>query len=134
MARPVLVDTSVWIDFFQGEKTSLVQKLADLLKDDRVCTAGIIRAELLSGTRHEKEYRTLANTLFAVPVLHEPEDLWDRIAHYRFRLAHRGIQASIPDLIIAVLAEHHRCPLLTQDKTFSSFTRVIPFRLQESAS
>jgi len=123
----VLVDTSVWVSFFRGASSVFTDQLAELLQNDAACTTAIIRTELLSGTRNESEFRALANTLSAIDQLSEMPDFWDRVAHYRFQLARKGIQASITDLSIALMARDHRCPLLTEDKEFRPIARVIPF-------
>jgi predicted nucleic acid-binding protein len=123
----VLADTSVWASFFRGASSVFTDQLADLLANDAVCTTSIIRAELLSGTHNENEYRALADMLSVIDRLDETADFWDRVAHARFRLARRGVQASITDLTIAVMAYDHRCPLLTEDKDVRAISHAVPF-------
>ncbi len=128
MRGKVLVDTSVWISYFRGASSRFTDHLDELLRHDAACLTAIIRAELLSGTRHEKEFLQLSDRLGAVDRLPEPEDLWDRVAYARFLLARRGVQASLTDLSIAEMARHHRCLLLTEDKEFRPIARVISFQ------
>lgn len=123
----VLVDTSVWVSFFRGSSSVFTDRLAELLQKNGVCITSIIRAELLSGTRNESEYRALAHTLSAVDRLSETTDFWDHVALYRFQLARRGVQPSLVDLSIAVMAHEHRCFLLTEDKAFRTIARIVPF-------
>ncbi len=125
----ILADSSVWIDFFRKNNSSSAKKLAYYLSLDRICVTHIIRVEIISGARAEKEFNQLKNNLSALPILDEPPGFWDSIALYRFQLARRGVQISITDLSIAVLASHYRCPLLTKDKEFIQISLVLPLNL-----
>jgi len=51
----VLVDTSVWVDYFRGTDTPLTQKLDHLLEEERIVIGDLILAELLQGFRSEKD-------------------------------------------------------------------------------
>jgi tRNA(fMet)-specific endonuclease VapC len=127
--QKVLVDSSVWIDFFRRTHSSPVDVLGELVREDLACMTPIIRAELLSGTRSEAEYRMLEDRLGSVGVLSEPEDLWNQVAWARFRMARRGLQTSIVDVSIAVMARTHGCLLFTLDRQFSRMAKTIPFKL-----
>ena len=51
----ILVDTSVWIDFFNGVHSPAVSALDDLLGSHPVMTGDLILIELLQGFRHSKD-------------------------------------------------------------------------------
>ncbi len=54
----VLVDTTVWIDFFSGKTTSQVSVLELLISEgEDICTCGIVLAEVLQGIRDDRIYR-----------------------------------------------------------------------------
>ena len=125
MGPLVLVDTSVWIDFFRSGNSPEAWKLVEALEQDRVCCVSVVRAEILSGARNEKEYWNLKDYFSAFPVLSEPADFWDRVARARFHLARKGISIAIPDLCIAILAEEHPCVLLTRDQEFHRIAKVV---------
>ena len=127
----ILADTSVWIDFFRSAKSDHSQKLADYLEQDRVCIVQVIRAEILSGSKTEMEYEKIKEGLSALPLLDDFPGFWDAIARARFRLARKGFQASIPDLMIAVSAGHYGCGLFTLDKEFRQISTVVPFQLEQ---
>ena len=124
----VLVDTSVWIDFLKDDVSEETETLLNLLDEDKVCILPVIRAEILTGARTERDFNELREKLSALPCLDEPEDLWDDAAWTRFRLARRGIQTSLIDLMIAVTASRHHCPLLTRAREFRQIARIIPLR------
>lgn len=62
----VLVDTSIWIDYFHGEDTGAI--LDDLIDNQLVCINDLILAELLPSINRRKEWE-LKNALLAVPRL-----------------------------------------------------------------
>ena len=54
----VLVDTTVWIDFFAGKSTREVGELERLLgEEEDICTCGVILTEVLQGIREDDDYR-----------------------------------------------------------------------------
>jgi predicted nucleic acid-binding protein len=128
MAR-VLVDSSVWIDFLRSGRSQESQLLEKLLQEDHVCLFDIIRAELLSGARNEPEYRMLEERLASLPLLEIPHGFWNQVALSRFRLARQGLQCSIPDIAIAVMARSQGCPLLTLDRPLMQAAKLLRVKL-----
>jgi predicted nucleic acid-binding protein len=124
----VLVDTNVWISAFKDPKSAAATPLAQLLLDKHACFTAIIRAELLSGARHETEYQFLETRLAAIPLLEEKPGLWDAAAHARFKLARQGVQEGLLDLSIACMAVQHHARLWTSDKQFAAIQKVVPFK------
>jgi predicted nucleic acid-binding protein len=55
----VLVDTSVWIDYFRGIDTQQVSHLDGLLKCDRIIIGDLIITELLQGYRYKRELKAV---------------------------------------------------------------------------
>lgn len=120
----VLVDSSVWIDFFRGHRPT-VERVDRLLVDDRVAVTGPIAAEVASGARSLALFDELRNRLGALHLLQDPADLWQRVASARFQLARRGVQAHLIDLTIAVTASVHGHALMTRDKDFREIGKVV---------
>ena len=53
----VLVDTSVWIDFFNGHPSPEAETLAQLIEDEvELLTCGVVVAEFMQGIRDEKAF------------------------------------------------------------------------------
>ena len=125
----ILVDSSVWIDFFRGDKPSIT-RLDPLLLNDRVAVSGPIIAEVTSGALTLASFTLVKARLGSTVSLSDPKDLWDRVADARFALARQGVQANLVDLMIAVTAHVHNHKLLTRDKDFSAIVRVIPLDLE----
>ena len=128
----VLADTSVWIDFFSLPGSPFAKELDSYLENNLVCTMDPVIAEILSGCRSEKHFRKLNNYLQALPKISPPNDIWEKIALSRFKLARKGHQVGIPDLLIAVTASEHQRLLFTKDQQFKAISKVIPLELKLS--
>ena len=61
----ILVDSSVWIDYFRGTETPQVEVLDGLLGRTRLAIGDLIVAEVLQGVRDEKEFNLVRKTLDA---------------------------------------------------------------------
>ncbi len=62
----VLVDTSVWIDFFRNDKGSAGDKLDRLLAEDRVLLCGVIEMEIFQGLR-KNELKAVQSIFRLIP-------------------------------------------------------------------
>jgi len=115
----VLVDTSVWADFFNDFPSPEQQALADLFTgSDEICTCGVVVAEVFQGLRKD-EGRARLSELFRDLTFLEPADIdfYFRAADLYRALRRRGktIRSTI-DCVIAVLAEEHGCAVLARDR------------------
>jgi len=54
-AERILVDTSVWIDYFRNQSAGFVDFVAELVKNHEICVPQIVLAELMQGAKSEKE-------------------------------------------------------------------------------
>jgi len=115
----VLVDSSVWIDFFNGNISPQRNALAELFDSPHeICTCGVVVSEVFQGLRRMPDRLRLAELFLDLTFL-EPRGI-DRYFHaadlYR-ALRQRGktIRSTI-DCLIAVLAEEYECALLARDR------------------
>lgn len=60
----VLVDTSVWIDYFRGVLSPQTDRLHALLDEERIATGDLILTELLQGFRTKTQITTAQQILF----------------------------------------------------------------------
>jgi len=131
----ILVDTSVWLEFFRVKDSPYGETLDRLLEEERVCTTNLIKAEIIPGARTPRQFRELKHYFNALPLANEPASLWEDIMEVQFRLKRRGINGiSIPDLIIAVVAAANGKVILTKDSDFGRIQRVLPLELMETRS
>ncbi len=63
----ILVDSSVWIDYFNGISTWQTDLLDTYLSKVPVIIGDLILAEILQGFRSDKDYETAKNFLNALP-------------------------------------------------------------------
>ena len=116
----ILVDTSVWIDFFAGRDLPHVANLEQsILDNEDLALSGIILTEILQGIPDDTTYRRVRRYLSALIMLPMPESVFVRAADIYRKLRKRGITIrKTNDCIIAATALEHRCQLLHNDKDF----------------
>lgn len=61
----ILVDSSVWIDYFRGVATPQVDLLDEMLGSTRLAIGDLILAEILQGVRDDRKFNTVRSTLDA---------------------------------------------------------------------
>ena len=116
----VLVDTTVWIDFFAAKSTPEVAELERMLNEEEdICTCGIILTEVLQGIREDEDYqRTLSrfDTFLLLPMTRQA---FLRASELYRSLRRRGvtIRKSV-DCMIASVAIEHDIALLHNDRDF----------------
>ena len=64
----ILVDSSVWIDYFDGQDTPAVERLDQLLGIQPLAIGDIILTEVLQGFRQDKDYTTAKDLLLSLTV------------------------------------------------------------------
>ena len=115
----VLVDTSVWVDFFNGYSSPEAESLALLIEDEvEVVTCGLVMAEFFQGIRDRKSLNTLRRFFLDMRLLQpqEPETYFSAAELYR-ELRARGVSVrSTVDCVIARLAEEAGTLLLAKDR------------------
>ncbi len=127
----ILVDTSVWIDFFRGE-SSREKAILKACLDQReyIATSGIIVQEILQGIREDAQYRETSRFLGFFPRFDlQFADHLEAANIYR-QLRKRGFPIRSPiDCVIAALALRCRFLLLHKDRDHPTIARFYPLRL-----
>jgi predicted nucleic acid-binding protein len=127
----VVVDTSVWIDYFNGVVSQQTDRLDELLGEQLVVVGDLILAELLQG------FTTEADAMRALALL-EPLEFVEMVgrdvavesaANYR-RLRRRGVtvRKSI-DMLIGTYCLIHNHELLHNDRDFEVLARHFGLRI-----
>ena len=124
----ILVDSSVWIDFFHGTSAPAAQRLADLLQDGSAPLGmpDLVLFEVLRGFRHEQDFQAARRSLAALPVVEiGGEDGALRAAHHYRALRAAGITVRSPiDVLLASYCIEHDHALLHSDKDFDAIEAV----------
>lgn len=116
----VLVDTSVWIDFFRGKSTREVRELERLLREGvDICICGVILTEILQGIRDDSDYRKTKAIVDAFLFLPMNRQTFLHAAEMYRLLRRKGvtIRKSV-DCMIAAVSIDHDVPLLHRDRDF----------------
>ena len=116
----ILVDTSVWIDFFAGRELPHVTILEQLILDNQdLALCGIILTEILQGISADATYRRIRRDLTHLVMLPMHDAVFVRAADIYRSLRKRGITIRrTNDCIIAATALEHESYLLHNDKDF----------------
>ena len=122
----VLVDTSVWIDFFNGKPE--VVSLSKLIDVNQVYINDLIKVELIPSLliKKENEVIDLINQLESIPLSID----WSEIAQMQYSNLKKGInKVGIPDLIIVQNVLQNDLVLYSRDKHFELMKKVFNYRL-----
>ncbi len=116
----VLVDTTVWIDFFGGAPRPHVAALEELIEgNEDICLCGVVLAETLQGIREDSDYRKTRDYFSRLIFLPMSESTFLRAADIYRSLRRQGITIRKPvDCMIASTAIKHNLPLLHNDRDF----------------
>lgn len=119
----VLVDSSVWIDYFNGVETPETDLLDGLLGREPVAVGDLVLAEVLQGFRDDADYRAAKQLLASLPVF----DLLGasraiKVAENYRALRKLGVTVrKTADAVIATFCIEQRMPLLSSDRDFAPF-------------
>jgi predicted nucleic acid-binding protein len=127
----VLVDTTVWIDFFSGisvPHVTMLENLIDIEEDLSLC--GVILAEVLQGIREEKDYVRIKNYFNDLLILPMQDETFIYAADIYRALRKRGITIRKPvDCMIASVAIENDIPLLHNDRDFDYIAKYANLRI-----
>lgn len=122
----ILVDTSVWIDFFNERKSKESEFLAsEIGSGGKIVLCGVVMTEILLGIRSERLAAELTDSLAAFPML---PDL-DRQGYLRAAELYRICRSkgytirSTVDCIIAQICLENKAHLLARDRDFEAIAK-----------
>jgi predicted nucleic acid-binding protein len=127
----ILVDSSVWIDYFIGTETTQTEFLDGALSTDTICIGDMILAEVLQGFRDDKDYKLAREMLIELPIyqIMNPERALIGADNYR-KLRKQGItiRKSV-DTWIATFCIQNKIPLLFSDRDFNPYVEHLGLRV-----
>lgn len=121
----VLIDTSVWIEFFRGHDPYF-DKVRAILEIRGALASDVVFGEILQGCKDPKEARFVEEFYGSLPKAHLP-DLFIEAGKLSLskKAIHKGV--GLIDISILALAQHHHAKIWTLDKKFMA---VIPEGMQ----
>jgi len=127
----ILVDISVWIDYFNGIESKYTNSLDQLLSADTVLMGDIILTELLQGFDGDKEFLLVKHALDPLDCVHiggKPLAI-QAASNFRF-LRSRGITIrKTVDMLIASWCMEHQVNLLHNDRDFDHIATLLPLQI-----
>lgn len=118
MTNDVLIDTSVWIDYFRDGGGATGDLVDALLDRDRVVLCGVVEMELLHGVLpHEK--KTLEEMLSSLPYAEIGRSDFIAAGERLGELRKKGIVIPATDCLIGVLCKRLGLQVLTRDSHFA---------------
>ena len=117
-AERILVDTSVWIDYFRNQSAGFVDFVAELVKNHEICVPQIVLAELMQGAKSEKELSVIAEFMEAFTIIDQTDQTWVKSGRLSYELRKKGKSVNLTDCYIAVMAQENNCDVLTLDRHF----------------
>ena len=118
----IVVDASVWIDFFNGRPTAEADALTDLLGEHPVVVGDLTITEVLAGFRHDADFRkakALLETCEFRPMVGKQIALEAASNYRRLRATGVTVRKTI-DVLIGTFCIVHSLPLLHCDRDFDA--------------
>jgi predicted nucleic acid-binding protein len=125
----ILVDTSVWIDFFSSSSSPASRELQRLILEAKpIALAGVIVLEILQGLKRDAHH--IERYLLQWEMLEPSGFSTYREASAMFRLARsKGISLSSIDTLIAAIAMEQGASVFSLDQDFSRIARMSSLEL-----
>ncbi len=120
----LVVDSSVWIDFFRGTETPAKEALKDAMADGstEIIVPDLVLFEVLRGFRHERDYRHALRLMrgFSLEAAFSPALAQEAAEHYRAMLGQGFTIRSALDIMIGAFCIARDYTLLHSDRDFTA--------------
>lgn len=126
----ILVDSSVWIDYFNGRPTPQAQRLDELLGNEPLTIGDLILTEVLQGFGSEKDFNQAKKLLTALTIV----DIGGRDIAIQAAKNYRALRAlgvtvrKTIDTVIATRCIEGGYTLLHNDRDFDPFVMHLGLR------
>ncbi|MCK4645183.1 MAG: PIN domain-containing protein [Candidatus Aminicenantes bacterium] len=131
-AEKILIDTSIWIDYFQNKSSIISEKVDKILSENEVFVPKIVIAELILGAKSEKEISIIEDFLDAFHIVDQKEDTWLKAGRLSYDLKKKGKTINILDCYIAAMAQEHECKIFTLNRHFKEIQSIADISLIDS--
>ena len=131
----ILVDSSVWIDYFRGTPTPQTEKLDSLLGIEPIATGDLILTEVLQGFVSDRDFnqaRKLMTSLVIVDLAGQGLAIQAARNFRALRKLGVTVRKTI-DTVIATRCIESKMPLLHSDRDFDPFVEHLGLRSALSA-
>ena len=123
MKNRILVDTTIWIEFFRA-RSKIGDHLEMLLMENAVWTCGVVMFEVLRGIKSEGEKNKILGVLASLPYVEMTRKLWQRAADLSILLKKNGVNLPLSDIFIAAIATENDLSIYTLDNHFTQIPNL----------
>ncbi len=130
----IVVDTSVWVDYFNGTANKHTELLDQLLSRERILIGDIILTEVLQGFRRDAEFeraRELLGTLEFRQMLGKELALHSADNYRKLRKAGVTVRKTI-DVMIATFCIEGGHELLHADRDFNAMEKHLGLKVRKT--
>ena len=128
-AEKILVDTSVWIKYFRDKSAGLSKRVDEILSKHEVYVPRIVIAELIQGSKSEREISVIEDFVDAFNIIDQREDTWIKAGRLSYHLKKKGKTVNLTDCYIAVIAQEHDCHIFSLDEHFKDIQKLVSIHL-----
>lgn len=127
----VLIDTSVWIECFRDKPTStnLSKRVDEILSKQDVYVPKIVIAELIQGSKSDREISIIEEFLDAFNIIDQREDTWIRAGKLSFNLRKKGKAINLTDCYISAIGQEYNCQIFSLDEHFKDIQKALNVQL-----
>ncbi len=126
----ILVDSSVWIDYFNGTITPETDVLDSLLGKELIVVGDLILVEVLQGFQSDNDFEIAKKELLSFPFMDmcSKELAIESALNYRTLRKHGTTVRKTIDVLIGTFCIHHRISLLHSDRDFEPMEKYLKLK------
>jgi hypothetical protein len=123
----IVVDSSVWIHYFNGKKTSQTDLLHSSLGNTPVVMGDLILTEVLQGFQDAKQFKIAKDLLMGLPFMPMVGRIIALRSAENYRsLRRRGVTVRRTiDVLIGTFCIYYQLPLLHDDRDFDPIVKFL---------
>lgn len=131
ITRHFLIDTSAWLFALRKDFIPVVKdRLNHLLKENAIITTGMVKLELLGGTKTKKEFQRLKTRLDALDTVETDTYLCEEAYGLAFKLRRKGITVPYTDILIAACALRTESTVVHADAHFDMISTHVRLKVE----
>jgi predicted nucleic acid-binding protein len=127
MPRPVLIDTSAWIEAMREHGDEAYRdRVERILLEGRARFCDVVCLELWNGVRAGAERRWLQELEAVIETVPTDEAVWNEARELANACRESGLTLPATDLLVAACARIHTLDLLHRDRHFDQLAKLQP--------
>jgi predicted nucleic acid-binding protein len=127
----ILVDSSVWIDYFNGNRTSQTDWLDSSLGNLPIVMGDIILTEVLQGFQSDMDFKIAKDLLLGIPFVPMGGKILalESAMNYRFLRKNGVTVRKTMEIIIGTFCIHNQLILLHCDRDFDPMVKFLDLEI-----